>query len=90
LTEVTTKFVCEMMQIAFFKNEGLEDLFGEWAGMKMEIETEGEPETTKDNILEGYDVIKVEYTIKEKETKDKISKCVIDGPEESDMVINYY
>ena len=90
LTEFTTNMMCGMLQLAFFDKEGLEELIDEWNQMDGVVETEegeiaGEPEA---NPLVDYNVKKVEFSLKDKTSKSKISGCLITGKSESEITIN--
>jgi hypothetical protein len=95
LTEFTTNMICGLMGLAFFDPEGLEELNNQiknWNEMDGVIENDKGQEqgTPKENILEGYEVKKVEFILSDKSTKNKLSECIITGKEEKDIEINYF
>ena len=64
----------------------------EWNSMDGVVENEegeeiGSPE---ENILEGYEIKKFEFSLKDKSTNSKFSDCTITGASESEITVNYY
>lgn len=95
LTEFTTNIMCGLMSLAFFDPEGLEEFnnqIKEWNKMNGVVEDEDGKEIGKpeENILEGYKIKKVKFTLKDDSTKNKISECIVTGASESDVIVNYY
>jgi len=94
-TEFATIITCGAMQLAFFDPEGLEELnnvVNEWNSLEGVVENE-EGETIgapQENVLEGYDIKKVDFYLKDKSTKETYSNCVITGKGEEGIEVNYY
>jgi len=94
-TEFITTIGCGVFSMAFFDPEALKEFtstINEWNAMDGVVVDEegkeiGEPE---ENPLEDYDITKFTLMIKEKETKKKVSQCIITGAEEEDIDLTYY
>ena len=92
LTDFTPNIMCGLLQLAFFDEEGLEEFTKEWNAMDGVVEDEEGEEigTPKENVLEGYEVKKVEFYLKDKSEKNMLSECVIVGKTEENMQVKYY
>jgi len=94
LTEFMTTISCGLMQMAFFNETALEEFnqaIEEWNSMDGVVENEEGEEigTPEENPLEGYDVNKFNFYLKDKQTKNILSECEVVGPSEEDIIINY-
>lgn len=88
LTEPRTEFSCNLLRVAFFENQGLGDLLSTWTTMR--IEGDEKIDFSKEHILEGYEVKKITWTMRDKESNKRISSCIIDSSEKDEMEVKYY
>ena len=95
MTEFMTTMSCGLMQMAFFNETALTEFtqeIEEWNAMDSTIEDEGtseEPmEEPMENQLKGYEIKTFNLLIKDKNTKQTISECLVTGPSEEDILIS--